>query len=161
MLDADILRTRFEAAERYLELVDDGLYGSWHEAVQQALDCRSLVSALSLVHPQHWRDWKTDEEVLGPRRFKVSALPRIRHCAAIEYWGVECTLARRSGVTIHADHAWPYSLGGRTHVGNIRWLCQRHNAAKSSDVHLYPWEGPWPDWLGDELELLGQVIPRP
>lgn len=159
MLDAEVIRDRIEAAERYLELIDIGIGGSWHDARRQALVSGDLVMAMSLLHPEHWRDQRTERKILGPREFRTPVLLGTRYCAAADYWGVECATLRRGEVEIVADHAWPYSLGGPTEVGNIRWLCRRHNAAKSSDVHLFPWESLWPDWLNRQLDKLARVIP--
>lgn len=154
MFDADIFVTRIGMAERYLSIIDSDLHHSWQELRQNALICRDLPAALALVHPQHWEGQTTPDRMLGPRAFRTPTLNGTRYCAAADYWGIQCPTRGNRNVAIVADHAWPYSLGGPTHVANIRWLCRRHNAVKSSDVHLYPWEGLWPDWLN---ELLGKV----
>lgn len=158
MFDADVIRVRIEAAERYLELLDKGFAGSWHDARRHALVSGDLVLAMSLVHPEHWRDQRSGQEILGPREFRTPVLLGTRYCAAADYWGVACASIGRREVEIVADHAWPYSLGGPTEVGNIRWLCRRHNAAKSSDVHLYPWGSLWPDWLDRQLEKIARIL---
>jgi hypothetical protein len=43
-------------------------------------------------------------------------------------------------------------------VGNIVWLCPRHNHIKGSDIHFYPWEVGWPPWLSKQLERVARVI---
>jgi len=159
MVDVERIKRRIVTAERYLALIDEGRAGTWHEAKLEALASSDLVLAMTLVHPQFWSDWKKSTEVLGPREFRVPNLVGTRYCAAADYWGVECASQRRLDAEIVADHAWPYSLGGPTVVGNIRWLCRRHNSVKSSDVHLYPWEGLWPDWLNEQLAKLAAFIP--
>lgn len=57
-----------------------------------------------------------------------------------------------------ADRAWPYALGGPTEIGNIVWLCPRHNQAKGVDVRLYPWEKGWPEWLDDQLQRVARLL---
>lgn len=159
MLDAKGIQRRIVTGERYLELIEDGHVGTWHDARLDALASNDLVLAMSLVHPHHWSDTKKVSEVLGQREFRVPNLVGTRYCAAADFWGVDCASRRRVDAEIVADHAWPYSLGGPTVVGNIRWLCRRHNAVKSSDVHLYPWEDLWPDWLNQQLFKLSKLIP--
>jgi len=160
MFEAEVIRQRIVEGERYLALIDEGLSGSWHDARRQALTSGDLVLALSLVHPEHWKDFRTAQQMLGPREFRTFNMAGTRWCAAADYWGIECSTRRRSDVAIVADHSWPYSLGGPTVVGNIRWLCRRHNAVKSADVHLFPWDGLWPDWLNSHLDTLGRFIPE-
>lgn len=159
MLDGEVIRRRIGTAERYLTLIDEGYAGSWHDARLKALASSDLVQAMSLLHPHHWEGFKPVKAVLGQREFRVPNLRGTRYCSAADYWGVECASRGRGDAEIVADHAWPYSLGGPTVVANIRWLCRRHNAVKSADVHLYPWEGLWPDWLNSQLAKLARVIP--
>lgn len=160
MLAAGAIRKRIETAERYLELIDMGFAGSWHDAYRDVLVSGDLVLGLALVHPEHWTDYAAEHAILGPRKFRAPTLTGTRNCAASEYWGVQCPSTGRGSVEIVADHAWPFSLGGPTVVGNIRWLCRRHNAVKSSDVHFYPWEGLWPGWLSDQLGKVARAVPQ-
>lgn len=160
MLTAGVIRQRIQTAERYLELIDAGFVGSWHDAYRDVLVSGDLVLGLALIHPEYWSGSAAERALLGPREFRVPTLRGTRNCASADYWGAPCPSAGREDVEIVADHAWPFSLGGPTVVGNIRWLCRRHNAVKSSDVHLYPWEGLWPGWLSDHLRKVARAVPE-
>lgn len=160
MASPDVIRTRIATAEHYLALVDSDLDSTWNDLSTEALIRQDLPLALALCHPQHWEHHIRFEALLGPRSFRTPTLSGTRLCSAADYWGVDCGTLKRRQVDIVADHAWPYSLGGPTHVANIRWLCRRHNAAKSSDIHFYPWEGLWPEWLCGLLERIRQVRGR-
>lgn len=159
MLDPELLVARIRTAENYLSILDSKLEHNWRELRAEAVIRRDLPIAFALVHPQHWEDYGRAEQVLGPRTFRAPILTGTRYCSAADYWGVQCA-ARNNPIEIVADHAWPYSLGGPTHIANIRWLCRRHNAGKSSDVHLYPWEGLWPDWIDGQLEKVDRLRNR-
>lgn len=154
MLSADIVTSRIITAERYLEIVDGELPGEWSDLREYAVARKDLPIALALVHPQCWEEIATSTQVLGQRAFHIAPLLGTRFCGAADYWGVPCRTRDDPTAEVVADHAWPYSLGGPTIAANIRWLCRRHNAAKSSDVHLYPWEGLWPTWLNDVLNRI-------
>jgi hypothetical protein len=157
MLSPEILLSRIQTAETYLHLIDEPLVGHWSDLCETALIRRDVLTALALVHPQHWVDVADTEKVLGARAFRAPTLRGTQYCSAEDYWGLPCASRNNATVEIVADHAWPYSLGGPTHVGNIRWLCRRHNAAKSADVHLYPWEAPMPDWVSSHLEKIRKI----
>jgi hypothetical protein len=154
MLTPELLAARMRTAEQYLSIIDEPLAGDWHDLRAEALIRRDLPLALALVHPQHWEEAASFDAVLGPRAFRTPVLRGTQYCSAEDYWGIRCAPRDARNVEIVGDHAWPYSLGGPTHVANIRWLCRRHNAAKSSDVHLYPWEGLWPEWLTGVLDRI-------
>jgi hypothetical protein len=153
-MDSNVIEGRIATAEKYLELIDGPLSGGWGELRAYAVATRDLPIALALIHPEHWGDRVRASDLLGPREFRAQVLKGTRSCNAADYWGVLCHRHHDPNLDIVADHAWPYSLGGPTVPDNIRWLCRRHNAAKSSDIHLYPWEAPWPTWLDG---LLGRV----
>ena len=151
MLSPDTLLFRIGAAENYLRIIDEPLPGYWSDLFEEVLIRRDLQLSMALIHPRHWEELAEGKSILGERVFKVSTLRGTQSCHAHDYWGVSCSTRAKSDSIIHADHAWPYSLGGPTNVENMRWLCRRHNAAKSSDVHLYPWELPMPDWVPKQL----------
>lgn len=147
-----MLKERIVRAEKYLKLVDSTPNGDWGELRTSALAEQDLPTAMALIHPVHWTDHVEGKELQGPRGFEVRELLGSRSCNAADYWGVTCS-RKPPKFKIVADHAWPYSLGGPTVPENIRWLCSMHNAAKSSDIHLYPWEAAsWPTWLNDFLD---------
>jgi hypothetical protein len=157
MLTPDTLLFRIDSAEKYLRIIDEPLPGYWSDLFQEAFIRRDLQLALALIHPRHWEDISQRRVVLGERAFNTPTLRGTQYCCAEDYWGVPCATRTDRNAVIVADHAWPYSLGGPTNVANIRWLCGRHNAAKSSDVHLYPWEFPMPDWLPSQLQRVKKL----
>lgn len=159
MLDAKILSERIATAEHYLDVLDTELLQDWdlHRADAEAR--RDLPLGLALLHPDLWADGARRDAVQGPRAFRTAQIYVTRVCGAADYWGVACRTDTRAGGAV-ADHAWPYGLGGPTVVGNIVWLCRRHNASKGVDVHLYPWEFGWPDWLSPQLDRVHRVLLR-
>ena len=160
MFSPKLFSNRIKTGEEYLRIIDEPLPAPWTELRAEAMIQRNLPMALSLVHPQHWEEFANVQEVLGPRAFRAPTLRGTQYCSAEDYWGVRCTTPNTRRAQIVADHSWPYSFGGPTHVANIRWLCRRHNAVKSSDIHLYPWEGLWPDWLAITLDKVSVVRSR-
>ena len=51
----------------------------------------------------------------------------------------------------HADHFWPYSLGGPSKQENRLLLCEYHNGSKSNSILDVFWER-YPIWLNSYLE---------
>lgn len=157
MFGRGIIEARIAEAERYLILLDRDYSSDWELYQSDAESKQDVAEALALIHPAQWEHLAKQKVVQGERTFKVPLLQSTRLCAAKDYWGVECkTDTRREGV--HADHAWPYAFGGPTEVGNIVWLCPRHNRCKGSDIHFYPWEEGWPTWLSSQLERVARVV---
>lgn len=159
MLDAKILADRIGTAEQYLDVLDTDLLRDWPLHRVDAEARRDVPLGLALIHPEHWSGVVRRDAVQGPRAFRTAEIFATRVCGAADYWGVACrTDTRTEGAA--ADHAWPYALGGPTIVGNIVWLCRRHNASKGVDVHLYPWEFGWPEWLSAQLDRVDRVLRR-
>ena len=150
-MGAGVVEVRIAEAERYLLLLERNCGSEWLLLRDDALARSDLALALSLIHPEVWNQNAHPRNVQGPRAFMTNNMYGTRMCDAKRYWGVECTVDTEiDGVA--ADHSWPYGLGGPTTTGNIRWLCTRHNQMKSVDIHLYPWEQEWPEWLMPQLE---------
>jgi len=157
MLDASILVHRIQTAEDYLQLLRVDRSGvRWELERDDSIARNDLPLALALIHPENWPPQIARDKMLGPRMFRTAELFLTRMCSAAEYWGVACNSDTLAEGAV-ADHCWPYSLGGPTEVSNIRWLCRTHNAAKTADVHLFPWEDFWPDWLGNQLDRVGRT----
>ena len=156
-MSPEVIEARIATAERYLELIDSPLHGDWIDLRSYALASRDLPTALALVHPDHWSEHAQARAILGPREFRAQTLRGTRFCSSADYWGAPCRRRDNPDAVVVADHAWPYSLGGPTVQDNIRWLCRRHNAAKSSDIHLYPWDGLWPTWLDALLDRVARA----
>lgn len=53
----------------------------------------------------------------------------------------------------HADHYWPFSLGGPTILENRVLLCRFHNLAKSNSIVNHFW-GEYPSWLNNYLNRI-------
>lgn len=138
---------RFSHAERYLQLVSEGLRGPWERLARRALGNRDLPLALSLIHPGTVPDRAGFQR--GSRGFTMQKPKVDQRCESVRFWGVDCQLHVDA---LHADHDWPWSLGGPTHQGNLTWLCSYHNLCKGSDIHCWPWERPdFPAWLEGAL----------
>lgn len=159
MIGAKILEQRIATAEHYFDLLDLGLLQDWELYRADAGARRDVALGLALLHPEHWADGVGQDEVQGPRAFRTAEIFATRVCGAADYWGVTCRTDTRSEGAV-ADHSWPYALGGPTTVGNIVWLCRRHNASKGVDVHLYPWEFGWPEWLSFQLDRIERIRRR-
>ena len=159
MIDSEIILYRISEAERYLEQLESNgrIATDWLLYRADAEARRDLVSALTLIYSHNWPVPALRQNVQGPRAFRTPIIHATRMCSASEYWGVPCKSDTRSEGAV-ADHAWPYSLGGPTVPGNIAWLCPRHNRIKGMDIHFYPWELGWPDWLPPHLDLLAALV---
>lgn len=157
MLAESVLRCRISEAERYLALALEDYGGKW-ELYRADAEARADVAlALALIHPDNWPGQADQQRVQGSRAFRARMIHGTRLCNAVDYWGVTCnTDTSREGAI--ADHAWPYSLGGPTDVANIVWLCRRHNQIKAADIHFYPWELGWPDWLSTQLKRVERAV---
>jgi hypothetical protein len=160
MLDAQVLWNRIVTSEHYLDLVDQGFGQDWELNRADAEARQDLAMAFALIHPDNWSAHDTRRDaVQGPRGFRTAEIHATRVCSAADYWGIACRTDTLTQGAV-ADHAWPYGLGGPTVVGNIVWLCRRHNASKGVDIHLYPWEFGWPEWLSTHLDRVQRVVYR-
>jgi hypothetical protein len=159
MLDAAIVLQRIVTAEHYLDLVDHGVAGDWALRRADAEARQDIPMALALIHPNNWAEHSRRDAIQGPRAFRTAEIFGTRICSAADYWGIACRTDTMVEGAV-ADHAWPYGLGGPTTVANIAWMCRRHNASKGIDIHLYPWEFGWPDWLTDHLNRVERVLRR-
>jgi hypothetical protein len=157
MLSPSIMMNRISEAERYLELALEGYSKKWELYRYDAEARADLPLALALIHPDNWSDRAGRKEIQGPRSFRTATIHVTRACDAPDYWGVNC-ISDTAVEGAAADHAWPYSLGGPTAVGNIAWLCRRHNQIKGADIHFYPWESGWPDWLPWHLDRVQSIL---
>jgi HNH endonuclease len=156
MLTVSILCHRITEAERYLALVQEDYRGKWELSRHDAEACADVALAFALIHPDNWPGRGDQQRIQGSRAFKTKVIYGTRLCNAVKYWGVTCTADTSTEGAI-ADHVWPYSLGGPTEVANIMWLCRRHNQIKGADIHFYPWELGWPDWLSVQLEKVRRM----
>ena len=159
LFDADEVRRRYAAAFSYMcnivsyeQLTSE----SWLARCENAQERGDLPSALALIHhrvvPITEQRWRT---LRGPR-FDFVYRASYQRCMADQVWGYNCPLTDE---TLELDHAWPYSLGGRSVSDNAVWLCSYHNRAKSFDVHCYHWiGGRIPEWLSTMLRSIERDV---
>jgi hypothetical protein len=107
-----------------------------------------IVLALALLHPKWLPPW-APVNFRGSQTFGIGVDARFNHCNSRLLWGYECPF---DGGVMHSDHLFPWALGGHTVGGNRVVLCNAHNSMKSSDIHVYPWERPVPEWASEALE---------
>lgn len=140
---------RFAEAERYLSLTNDVRQEQWRRLAKTALAKKDLAVALALVRPEILTSSVSDPpDYQGPRHFTKPTPSSVQTCESEIYWGIPCSLA----AGLHADHSWPYALGGPTDPENLTWLCGMHNLAKGSDIHCWPWETTsLPSWVASVL----------
>lgn len=139
---------RFEIAERYLAYCAEGQPTNWNRLARKALRHHDVPLAMSLIHPDNLPLQQFAHR--DPRAFSTTIDPHNAVCEAHKFWGVACGETEN----LHADHDWPYSLGGPTNPANLTWLCRVHNLCKGADIHCWPWElmkDP-PNWVSDILE---------
>ena len=109
----------------------DGGWGVWIVAAVVLLLVLVLVAARQAFRPQ-----------LDPQRMFSSAQRREIFgraggtCEHKPLWWWRC-----SQVASHADHVFPWSKGGMTHVANGQAMCAKHNLRKSDwkPTRLYLW----------------------
>lgn len=105
-----------------------------------------LPAMLSLIHPDYCLDnngQKISHESYRRKKFNHDPTDRCEINKLVE--GVKCPYQSEFHKS-HADHLWPYSLGGLTETGNKLSLCGVCNRAKSNSPFLFPGD-IIPRWL--------------
>ena len=118
----------------------------------------SPSQALVLIHPAWYQHLTAENEacpVRGEQSFKMSRPPNVT-CQSQSYWGYECPLDRSQAPEV--DHRVPYSLGGPTRADNAVWLCQWHNRAKGSDIHMVDLDPEKMRWFDSTLQRVRQLL---
>ncbi|WP_206446934.1 HNH endonuclease [Agrococcus sp. KRD186] len=166
-MDLSTFPIAFAEAREYLHELDGLRSDEWHDSLRNVLALpRATPKAYALLHPD-WLELNfnagTVQRLLGPARFDQTRLdPELASCHAKLIWGYECDIP--SSTPLEADHLFPRSLGGASEAGNRVWLCRRHNAIKTNDVHLYPSWGDWKPWLrralGNRLLVADRMLRR-
>lgn len=120
---------------------------SWLEHHQTAIAENDVAGAFALIR-QEVAPLPRDRWLrhLGSRNFATARRPGGTTCQSYQVWGYSCPV-NATAAELELDHAWPYSLGGRSVSSNGVWLCMLHNRAKSHDVHNFDWPEMWPSWL--------------
>lgn len=149
MDDLNGLEARVVLARRYLAALSLPPGLQWKSRTENAVaEHHGAPETYALLHPQYFRDDAALRVRLqGRRSFGARDLDTLRGygCLSVRVWGYQCDLA--IGHPLHADHVFPYSLGGSTASSNLLPLCSYHNQVKAHDIHLYPhWLNP-PEWV--------------
>ncbi len=158
-MDLTTLKNRIERGEEYLLALEESRSREWREILAEYDGGRlALPQAMALVHPDFYKERETEvgQSIRGPRRFSTTASRPVAGCMADRIWLSACPLENLYDV--HADHLFPYSLGGPTLAENQLFLCPVHNRAKASDIHLFPWELGEPDWLRRQVDRIRNLL---
>jgi len=146
------LLTRISTAEKYYSFLSKHDNSEWLDLFFEISSDKdfALPEILTLFHPK-WHSslgFTKNSDPRGTSEF-TTANSRAK-CRAIDIWGYQCPF---NETRIEIDHMFPYSKGGATFADNAMYLCHEHNRAKSSDIHLLPWETfIGKDWIRFQLE---------
>ena len=128
----------------------EALNTKWFEVLppNKPLDWTSeeLPALLALIHPDYCIDnngQKIVHDNYKRKKFNHDPTDRCQIGKLVE--GVKCPYQSEFQKS-HADHLWPYSLGGLTESGNKLSLCDVCNRAKSNSPFLFPGDDI-PRWL--------------
>lgn len=138
MLEINIpVEKRLEAASRYYSLSSEVESQSWIDVFLQIESDSTfgIPELLVLLDPKFYSELDA-KDPRGERAFKTAK--DIRKCRSQDLWGYACPF---TDVEVHIDHTFPRAKGGVTHPQNAMYLCGEHNRAKSTDIHMIPWEG--------------------
>ncbi len=152
-MNAEVVANRFSSALRYLEFLESIRSTRNWLAEHGRFMAQELTTeeALALVHPRFLIDVGDADFIRGRRSFDEEVSAEWCQCQSEMVWGYVCPIRADS---FQADHFFPYGAGGATETENRIWLCPSHNSVKSSDVHLYRWEAPLPNWVTPRLALM-------
>ena len=152
------LKFRFETAEAYLISLEKFVDCEWPALYNCYLAGQfSSAEIFALIHPDRYLNYEIlQEDVCHKRVFPHGRLRHHEKCGAALLWGYECN--NQTGSNVHADHLFPYSLGGMTSADNLLYLCQVHNRIKAADVHVYPWERAAPFWLDTMIIKINKFV---
>ena len=158
-MDLATLKTRIERGEEYLLALEEARNREWKDTLVEYDEGRlALPQAMALVHPDFYRDREEQvgQSIRGPRQFSTNVGRQVSVCMADRIWLSACPL--ESPDNIHADHWFPYALGGPTVSENQLFLCPAHNRVKASDIHLFPWELGEPGWLRRQIDRIRRLL---
>jgi hypothetical protein len=146
---------RLQEARDFLRILHQTFEMEWRELFPLASSHENWFFRMAAIHPKHYQDYIqiTGENcpIRGQRRMTVDGGVIGEGCRCDVLWGYCCDFGRSA---LHADHLFPYSFGGPSNGQNKVFLCEFHNRAKGSDIHLFPWENGEPGWL---LPLLKRI----
>lgn len=133
---SELLNKRIDSARRYFDFLAKTKEKTWIETYE-ILDGNEefgFPEILVLLEPRHYEELRLPDP-RGPRSFAGTTI--YSKCRSKDIWGYECPFGKQN---IHVDHLFPQSRGGMTHQTNALFLCDVHNSAKFTDIHLIPWE---------------------
>lgn len=137
MLETEnLFKSRVNYAYRYFNFLAKSKGEHWIEILGQVETDETLgiPEVLALLLPEHYLELGI-QDPRGPRSFEGATA--YSKCRSKEIWGYQCPF---EGAKVHVDHLFPQSRGGLTHHTNAMHLCEFHNTAKFTDIHLIPWE---------------------
>lgn len=158
-LDLTTVKNRIERGERYLLALERLQKCKWSEILGEYSERRLVMpEAMVLVHPTFYEHLGANarKSIQGRRTFPDTAGQRAADCMADQIWLSACPLENLE--VVHADHVFPYSLGGPTVAANQLFLCPVHNRAKAGDIHLFPWERDEPTWLASQVDRIRSFL---
>jgi hypothetical protein len=149
----DLILARINSAYEYLSYLQELETGnvSWKDGLNQyEAGSLSFAKAMTLINPRFCPAISTN--VQGVRRFLEEPGFSSMKCQSDILWGYDCPIGSRA---LHADHLFPYTLGGPTIGANKIYLCSDHNSMKSCDLHFYSWESK-AEWLDAQIRLIAR-----
>jgi hypothetical protein len=154
LMDKIDFEVRLGASYRYHSFWARHEKSSWLEIFFEISSNSQLGNAelLILLDPK-WHDQLGIQPQSDPRgSTSFPSAGSIAQCRSHEIWAYTCPYL---AAKIEVDHIFPYSKGGSTSNDNSMSLCYVHNRAKSTDVHLLPWETfPQRNWIRLQLTSL-------
>jgi hypothetical protein len=120
-----------------------------------------LPKLLLLVHPYYYfnSSGKKIDEHLMPKHRRGGGFSQdiglYDPCQIGKLIDVDCPFNEdsRSRGKCHADHHWPFVLGGANSLTNRILLCSYHNAVKTSGIYFFDWK-KYPEWLDERLNQM-------
>jgi hypothetical protein len=152
MFSIDEIHKRIKAGEKYHLTVDHFLGNYSFLELHAKWEKLDNIEKHAAINPNLYEEIILSE-VLGSRAFSSGIIQKTSKCMAEFVWGYPCKFEGRG---LQADHLFPYSLGGPTLSDNLLVLCDRHNQAKSHDIHLYSWDEP--NWLRELANRIAKIL---
>jgi hypothetical protein len=143
---------RLASAQRYYIFKNNSTNKNWIDIFFEIESSPTfgIPEVLVLLDPSYYSGLGSVDP-RGGRTFPLAQ--KFSKCRSVEIWGYECPF---QGKSVHIDHTFPHSKGGVTHFENAMYLCEEHNRAKSTDIHLIPWETMVKanSWIESALQIL-------
>lgn len=146
-------------AQAYLKAIDSfrtvDLPTLYRMYQQGALE---FPATYALLYPKFYETSGLQQlTISGQRNFARITTRKNERCMSHLLWGYECP--HLDSGEIHADHLFPYGLGGITDARNQIYLCRTHNLTKGHDIHIYPWENGQQGWVSEAINKIIRYLP--